>query len=245
MHDETLKRFTRQMVLPQIGLDGQQALMDAHVFIIGVGGLGSPAAMYLAAAGIGEITLVDYDRVDLSNLHRQILFDDSHIGQKKVTAASQRLQQVNPSLNINTIERKLTLDELLKYISDVDVVLDCSDNFTTRHLVNHACVKKQTALVSAAGIRLEGQIAVFNNRASSPCYACLYSDATDEAERCSEVGVLGPLVGIMGSMQALETIKLIAQVGEPLDGRLLIFDAETMQWRDLKLNKDPACAVCA
>ncbi|HEX7027552.1 MAG TPA: molybdopterin-synthase adenylyltransferase MoeB [Gammaproteobacteria bacterium] len=244
MDDETLNRYTRQMVLPDFGYEGQEALRDAHVMIVGLGGLGSPAAIYLAAAGIGELTLADFDRVALSNLHRQILYDDHDLGHKKTAAAAGRLQEINRTLLIHSLDKKITVDHIVTAIDGVDIVLDCTDNFATRYAVNQACVDKGKPLISGAAIRLEGQIAVFNNTPRSPCYACLYPDATDVGERCSDVGVIGPLVGIIGSMQALEAIKLITGIGEPLDSRLLLLDAATLQWRNLKLNKDPGCAVC-
>lgn len=244
MDDETLNRYTRQMVLPGFGYEGQEALRDAHVMIIGLGGLGSPAAMYLAAAGIGTLTLADFDRVAISNLHRQILYDDRDLGRKKTAAASARLLDINRKLQIHTLNEKVTLEHVTAAIGDVDVVLDCSDNFATRYAVNRACVSRGKPLISGAAIRLEGQLGVFNNTPQSPCYACLYPDATDVGERCSEVGVIGPLVGIIGSTQALEAVKLLTGIGEPLDGRLLLLDASTLQWHSAKLKKDPACAVC-
>jgi adenylyltransferase/sulfurtransferase len=243
--DEIVKRYTRQMILPDIGQDGQQAIGDGHALIIGLGGLGSPAAIYLAAAGIGQLTIVDYDRVDLSNLHRQILYTEQDIGKKKTAAAKEKLQQLNPVLRINLVDHRMTDDELVEHCSRVDVVLDCSDNFATRHAVNKACVKNARPLVSGAAIRFEGQIGLFNLGKQSPCYACLYPEGDDEAQRCSEAGVLGPLVGVIGSMQAMETIKLLTASGENLDGRLLIFDARNMQWRSIKLQKDPLCPVCS
>ncbi len=242
--NEQLQRYSRQMILPQIGEAGQQALQDAHILIIGMGGLGSPAAQYLAAAGVGTLSLCDFDRVSISNLHRQVLYTDQDLGHKKTQAAKARLQACNPALTIHTIEHKMTEAELAVAVEQADIVLDCSDNFSTRYAVNAACVAQQTPLVSGAAIRLEGQVAVFNRDQHSPCYACLYADAYEEAARCSEVGVLGPLVGVIGSMQALEAIKLLADFGEPLSNRLLIFDAAFMEWRSLKLNKDPACKVC-
>jgi molybdopterin/thiamine biosynthesis adenylyltransferase len=246
MQDEMLKQYTRQMVLPQIGQQGQQALLDAHILIIGLGGLGSPAALYLAAAGIGQLTICDHDRVDLSNLHRQILYSRQHLGLKKTVAATQQLRAIRPDITINTIEHRMNERELSEHVQKTELVLDCSDNFQTRHLVNAACVRHRVPLISAAAIRLEAQIGVFNNTPQSPCYACLYqTESAEEAQRCSDNGVLGPLVGIAGSMQALEAIKLLTQTGVPLDGRLLTFNAETMEWRNLKLQKDPACSVCS
>ena len=214
MHDEIVKRYTRQMILPDIGQDGQSALQEGHVFIVGLGGLGSPAALYLAAAGVGTLTLNDFDRVDLSNLHRQILFDDSDIGKNKTATTAAKLGRLYPPLNANAVDGKLDLEQLSDYCTAADVVLDCSDNFQSRHLLNQACVNTRTPLVSGAAIRLEGQVAVFNNTPKSPCYACLYPEAVDQTERCSEVGVIGPLVGVIGSMQALEAIKILtAEIG--------------------------------
>lgn len=245
MKDEFLQRYTRQMVLPDIGQDGQQAIHDGHALIIGLGGLGSPAAVYLAAAGIGHLTITDYDRVDLSNLHRQILYSDRDIGKKKTQVAREKLAQINPSLEITSIDHRMSIDELIECCNKANVVLDCSDNFVTRHAVNRACVSTSKPLISGAAIRLEGQIGLFNLQKDSPCYACLYPEGDDEAERCSAAGVLGPLVGIIGSMQAMETIKLLTAVGECLDGRLLILDAATMQWRSVRLQRDPNCPVCS
>lgn len=244
MDDETLNRYTRQMVLTGFGYEGQEALRDGHAMIIGLGGLGSPAAMYLAAAGIGALTLADFDRVAISNLHRQILYDDRDLGHKKTAAAKARLLEINSALQVHTLDEKVAAEHIMAAIDDVDVVLDCSDNFATRYAVNQACVSRGKPLVSGAAIRLEAQLAVFNNTLHSPCYACLYPDATDVGERCSEVGVIGPLVGIIGSMQALEAIKLLTGLGQPLDSRLLLLDANTLEWRNVKLKKDPACVVC-
>ncbi|HEX5057644.1 MAG TPA: HesA/MoeB/ThiF family protein [Gammaproteobacteria bacterium] len=246
MQDEMLKQYTRQMVLPQIGQQGQQALLDARVLIVGLGGLGSPAALYLAAAGIGRMTLCDHDRVDLSNLHRQILYTREHLGKKKTAAAQQQLKAVRPDLEITLIDHRMEGPELSGHVQQADLALDCSDNFQTRYLVNEACVRHRVPLISAAAIRLEAQIGIFNNTPHSPCYACLYqASSEDTQQRCSDNGVLGPLVGIAGSMQALEAIKLLTQTGVTLDGKLLTFNAETMEWRSLKLRKDPACPVCS
>lgn len=247
MQDELLKQYTRQMVLPQIGQQGQQALLDAHALIIGLGGLGSPAALYLAAAGIGRLTICDHDRVDLSNLHRQILYSREHLGKKKTAAAEQQLKAIRPDLAIEAVDHGMDEAELSVHVRNADLALDCSDNFQTRYLVNAACVRHRVPLISAAAIRLEAQIGIFNNTPRSPCYACLYQaeDAEDGQQRCSDNGVLGPLVGIAGSMQALEAIKLLTQTGVTLDGRLLTFNAETMEWRNLKLQKDPQCPVCS
>lgn len=245
MFDDAVQRYTRQMTLPQLGEDGQQALQEAHVLVVGLGGLGSPASMFLAAAGIGALTLCDDDRVHLSNLHRQILYTDRDIGQAKTAAAESRLREVHPALETRLVSHRMNDAELRDAAADTDLVLDCSDNFATRHAVNRACVHAGKPLVSGAAIRLEGQIGVFNRRRASPCYACLYPDGDEIAERCSEVGVLGPLVGIIGSIQAMEAIKIIADIGECLDGRLQILDAQRMEWRDVTVTKDPHCPVCA
>jgi adenylyltransferase/sulfurtransferase len=247
MQDELLKQYTRQMVLPQIGPQGQQALLDARVLIIGLGGLGSPAALYLAAAGIGQLTLCDHDRVDLSNLHRQILYNREHLGKKKTAAATQQLRAIRPDLEITAVDHRMEEPELSEHAAEADLVLDCSDNFQTRYRINKVCVDHRVPLISAAAIRLEAQIAVFNRTPRSPCYACLYQaeSAEDAQQRCSDNGVLGPLVGIAGSLQALEAIKLLTDTGTTLDGRLLTFNAETMEWRCLKLQKDPQCPVCS
>lgn len=233
------------MILPDIGQDGQQAIQDAHVCIIGLGGLGSPAAIYLAAAGVGVMSICDYDRVDLSNLHRQILYTDADVGRKKTSTAAVKLVQVNPALTIHTIDHRMSAEELMERCATADVVLDCSDNFATRHMVNRACVACSKPLVSGAAIRFEGQIGVFNQHKNSPCYACLYPEGDDETQRCSEAGVLGPLVGVVGSMQAMEALKIIIASGECLDGRLLVFDAASMLWRSVTLQKDPQCSVCS
>lgn len=245
MKNELVKRYTRQMILPDIGEDGQHAILEGHVLIIGLGGLGSPAAIYLAAAGIGRLSLCDYDRIDLSNLHRQILYNDLDVGKKKTEVAKTKLQQINPALEIDCYDHRLADSELLDACRRADVVLDCSDNFATRFAVNKACVKQGKPLVSGAAIRLEGQIGVFNINRQSPCYACLYPDVDDEIQRCSEVGVLGPLVGVIGSMQAMETLKLLTATGESIGSRLLTFDAALMEWRSIRLNKDPNCPVCS
>lgn len=245
MDIEIVKRYTRQMVLPEIGIDGQQAIQDAHIMIVGLGGLGCPAAIYLAAAGIGKLTLNDFDRIDLSNLHRQVLYTNDDVGQYKTQVAANKMLSFNPDIETNLINEKLELDALLSHCKAADIVLDCSDNFKTRHLVNQACVQSKTTLISGAAIRFEGQIAVFNQHNNSPCYACLYPDAEDEAQRCSEVGVIGPLLGVIGSMQALEALKLLTITGTSLDGRLQLFDSHTMQWREVKIKQDPQCPVCS
>jgi len=245
MNDEQLLRYNRHIMLPQIGIEGQQKLRDAHVLIIGLGGLGSPAALYLATAGIGKLTLVDDDKVELSNLQRQIIHRNQNIGDSKVASAKSNLQAINDEIDIITIDHRLDKSSLDQQIQQADVVLDASDNFDTRFAVNRACVEQNIPLVSGAAIQFEGQISVFDSRNEHcPCYSCLYPDKGEENLTCSENGILAPVVGIIGSMQALETIKLICQIGEPLYGRLLLFDALLLQWRSMNFKKDPDCQVC-
>ncbi|MCK4834181.1 MAG: molybdopterin-synthase adenylyltransferase MoeB [Gammaproteobacteria bacterium] len=244
-NDEQLLHYSRQIMLPHFGIEGQQRLQDAHIIIMGIGGLGSPAAMYLAAAGVGTLTLVDFDTVDNSNLQRQIIHNVDSIGNSKVSSAENTLRRINPEVTINSIDKKLTLDELESLITDVDCVIDATDNFETRFLINRACVSQQVALVSAAAIQYEGQISVFDlTQKDSACYACLYAEGGEENTNCSDNGILAPVVGILGSMQALEAIKLICELGDTLQNRLLIFDALALQWRTMKLKKDANCAVC-
>jgi adenylyltransferase/sulfurtransferase len=212
---------------------------------MGVGGLGSPAAMYLAAAGVGTLTLVDFDTVDDSNLQRQIIHNTESIGKNKVSSAKNTLLKINPETRIHCIDKKLTLEALESLFKDVNCVIDATDNFTSRFLINRACVSQKTALISAAAIQYEGQISVFDLRQQdSPCYACLYAEGGEENTNCSDNGILAPVVGILGSMQALEAIKLICVLGDTLQNRLLIFDALALQWRTMKLNKDSNCPVC-
>ena len=240
--DEQLLRYSRQIMLPRVDVAGQQALLNARVLIIGLGGLGAPAAMYLAAAGVGHLVLVDHDKVDLSNLQRQIVHTTDNIGRTKTASAAQLLGRLNPEIRLTTIDRKLERQALEEQTRLADVVLDASDNFPTRFLLNEVCVQQRTPLVSGAVIRLEGQVSVF--RPGGPCYRCLYSDTEAETETCSETGVLAPLPGIIGSIQATETLKILLNLGESLSGRLLLLDAATMEWRSIGLKKDPACPVC-
>jgi molybdopterin/thiamine biosynthesis adenylyltransferase len=243
--DDQLLHYSRQIMLPKFGIEGQQQLHDAHVVIIGLGGLGSPAAMYLAAAGVGTLTLLDFDTVDHSNLQRQIIHNSHSIGDSKVSSAKNTLLAINPETTIHCIDKKLAEDELVRVITNVDCVIDATDNFATRFLINRACVAQRVPLVSAAAIQYEGQISVYDLRhEDSACYACLYPEQGEENTTCSENGILAPVVGILGSMQALEAIKLICQLGETLQNRLLLFDGLALQWRTIKLNKDPNCPVC-
>lgn len=246
MHDHQLLRYSRQIMLPQVDIEGQQKLMSARVLVIGLGGLGSPAAMYLAAAGIGHLVLNDFDAVDLSNLQRQIAHDTEHLGFSKVESARQTLLRMNPEIQIETLAHQLEGEELGNVIADSEVVLDCTDNFATRFAVNRACVQSGTPLVSGAVIRFEGQITVFTpGYADSPCYNCLYPDQGELAETCVRNGVIAPLPGIIGSMQALEAIKLIVGIGQSLRGRLLLLDALTMEWSRMNLKKNPHCPTCS
>ncbi len=245
MDDPQLLRYSRQILLPQIGIEGQQRLLAARVLIIGVGGLGSPVAMYLAASGVGHLVLVDHDKVELSNLQRQIVHTTDRIGVAKVVSAQQMLQALNPEVLVTAIAGQLDPEALVEQVQLADAVVDCSDNFATRFALNRVCVANKTPLISGAAIRLEGQVAVFrSDRADSPCYRCLYKDMDELGESCSQTGVLAPLVGIIGSIQATETIKVLLDIGETLAGRLLLLDAFGMEWRSIKLRKDPDCPVC-
>lgn len=245
MNDAQLLRYSRQIMLPQVDIKGQEQLLSARVLIIGAGGLGSPAAMYLAAAGVGHLVIADHDVVDLSNLQRQLLHHDSDIGRSKVESAQESLTTINPDIQVTAIAQKLHGEALDREIRQASVVLDCSDNFATRFAVNRACVARRTPLVSGAAIRMEGQVAVFDSRAAnSPCYHCLYKEGEEEDQTCSGNGVLSPVVGIIGSLQALEALKVILAIGETLAGRLVIFDGLRHEWRTLTLKADADCTVC-
>ncbi len=244
MNDEELLRYSRHVLLPDIDIDGQTAFANARVLVIGLGGLGSPVAIYLGAAGVGHLRLVDFDHVDLSNLQRQVIHRQDGIGENKAASAKAALAKLNPLITVETVEQRV--EDWEAQIKDMDIVVDCTDNFTTRFAINQTCFYQKKPLVSAAAIRLEGQLSVFDHReASSPCYQCLYSPDANDDLTCSEAGVMAPLVGVMGSLQALEVLKLIANIGTPLVGRLLLFDAKHHQWREMKLPKDPCCQLCA
>jgi len=246
LNDDQLLRYSRHILLPEIGIDGQQKLLASHALVIGAGGLGSPISLYLAASGVGRITLCDHDTVDLTNLQRQIVHNTGSIGQSKVTSAREALARINPEVVVDIIQERVEGARLEALVGDADVVLDATDNFATRHAINRACVKFHKPLVSGAGVRFDGQIAVFDLRdAASPCYNCLFPEEGDlEEMRCAVMGVFAPLVGIIGSVQAAEALKLLMGVGQPLAGRLLLLDALSMQWRPVKLSKDVACKVC-
>ena len=245
MNDEQLLRYSRQIMLTEFDVAGQQALLDARVLVIGLGGLGSPAALYLAAAGVGALTLVDHDVVDLSNLQRQIIHDQGFLGQAKVASAAARIAALNPDTRVDRIARLLDGPELAAEVAKATVVLDGTDNFTARYAINAACVATRIPLVSGAAIRFEGQVTVVDPRQdNAPCYRCLYGNAGDEALNCAENGVAAPLVGVVGSIQAMEAMKIIAGVGDSLAGYVLHLDAKRMEWRKLRLTKDPDCPTC-
>jgi adenylyltransferase/sulfurtransferase len=245
LSDDELLRYSRQILVQQIDVEGQLRLKQSRALIIGLGGLGSPVALYLAAAGVGELHLADFDTVDLTNLQRQIVHDTQSIGQSKVDSAMARLAAINPQIHLRAHRSALDTDSLAAAVAAVDLVLDCSDNFATREAVNAACVAEGKPLVSGAAIRLEGQLSVFDpRRVDSPCYHCLYGHGSEAELTCSEAGVVGPLVGLVGSLQALEALKLLAGFGEPLVGRLLLVDALGTRFRELRVKRDPACSVC-
>lgn len=245
MTDQQLLRYSRQIMLPQFDVEGQEKLLQSSVLIVGVGGLGSPVAMYLAAAGVGKLVLTDPDTVDLTNLQRQIVHSTDTVDITKVESAAQRLAQLNPDIAVSCIPEALNGDHLLDAVNSVDVVVDCTDNLESRFAVNRACVAAGKPLVSAAAIRWEGQISVFHPGVeNSPCYQCFYGDVAGLPETCSENGVIGPLLGVLGSMQALETIKLLTGRGEALVGRVLLFDSLNMEWTPIRLAKRAGCQVC-
>ncbi len=246
MNDEQLLRYSRQIMLPQVDIAGQQKLLQSKVLIIGLGGLGSPVAMYLASAGVGHLTLCDHDKVEISNLQRQIVHSTADLGKSKVQSAAETLLALNPEVQLNLADHQLHNAELRQHISNVDVVVDASDNFRTRFQLNDVCVKMNKPLVSGAAIRMEGQVSVFHNENPlSPCYRCLYKDEDDYTETCSETGVLAPVVGMIGTIQATETLKVLLNIGQTLMGRLMLLDAVAMEWRTIKLRKDPQCPVCS
>jgi len=246
MNDKELLRYSRHIMLPQMDVAGQEALLGATVLIIGLGGLGSPAAIYLASSGVGHLVLADDDKVDLSNLQRQIAHTTENIGMSKTRSAAMALEKLNDTIKVTVMDQRLEGRDLEEAVSAADVILDCTDNFTTRFAINAAAVKHKVPLVSGAAIRLEGQVSVFDARDSeSPCYQCLYQEGDDMQLSCSESGVMAPLVGIIGTLQAMEAIKVITGIGQTLTGRLLFLDAQTMQFREMKLKKNPGCPACS
>jgi molybdopterin/thiamine biosynthesis adenylyltransferase len=246
VNDDQLLRYSRHILLDEVGIEGQQQLIDSHVLIVGAGGLGSPVALYLAASGVGHITIADHDTVDLTNLQRQIAHSTDRVGEAKVTSAAQAMHALNPEVRISTLACQLDAAELERLVPTVQVVVDCCDNFTTRQAVNAACVKHHVPLVSGAAIRMDGQLAVYDARdAQSPCYACLFPpDTAPEEVRCATMGVLAPLVGVIGTMQAMETVKLITGIGSRLVGRLQMLDGRGMAWNEMRVKRNPSCSVC-
>ncbi|MFT7133748.1 MAG: molybdopterin/thiamine biosynthesis adenylyltransferase [Cyclobacteriaceae bacterium] len=245
MNDQDLLRYNRQIMLPEIDIAGQEKLQASTALIIGLGGLGCPVALYLAAAGVGTLILADDDTVELSNLQRQIAHGTADIDRLKVASAADSIKDLNPTTRVETIATRLTQQNLTDLLARVDVVIDGTDNFSTRFVINDACLATRTPLVSGAAVQLQGQVMVVDPRqADAPCYRCLYQQATDEAFNCAENGVAAPVVGIIGTIQAMEALKLLAGFGTTLAGYLLVFDAAQMDWRKLKLPKNPACQAC-
>jgi len=245
MEHTTLLRYSRQILLPQIDIEGQQKLLDSSAAVFGLGGLGSPIAMYLAAAGVGRLVLVDFDVVELSNLQRQIVHQTSDLKRPKVASARDSLHGLNPEVDVETIARRLAGPELDEVVSGVDIVIDATDNFESRFAINGACFRQAKPLISGAAIRFEGQISVFHpGVGDSPCYQCLYGTDSGVAETCAETGVIAPLLGIVGSVQALEAMKVLMQIGTTLVGRLLLLDALSMEWQVMRFKRNPDCVVC-
>ncbi len=247
MNDHQLLRYSRHILLPQIDYQGQEKLTKSHALIVGAGGLGSPAALYLAASGVGTLTICDFDVVDLTNLQRQIIHTTQSVGINKAISAQQAIYEINPDVTVQAIQAKSTEAEFSALVSQADVVLDCSDNFATRYMLNSLCVKHKKPLVSGAALGFEGQITVYNMRhENSPCYHCLFPDNGEGTDlRCATNGVFAPLVGMIGTAQAAEALKILMGIGDSLQGRLLLLDALAMQWREIKLKKDASCSVCA
>ena len=246
MNDEQLLRYSRHILLDELGIEGQQRLIDSHALIVGAGGLGSPVAMYLAASGVGRITIADHDVVDLTNLQRQIAHTTARVGQAKVASATQAMHALNPEVRVTALAHKLCAAELDTLVPTVQVVVDCCDNFATRQAVNAACVKHRVPLVSGAAIRMDAQLAVYDARdAQSPCYACVFPpDQAPEEVQCATLGVLAPLVGVVGSLQAMEAVKLLAGLGSRLTGRLQMLDGRSLEWNEVRLQRNPSCSVC-
>ena len=246
MDDHQLLRYSRHIMLPQIDVAGQQRLLAGHVLVIGAGGLGSPAVLYLGSAGVGRLTICDGDAVDLTNLQRQIVHRETSIGVNKAVSAARALQELNPDCNVVAVEKRVGPDDLAELVANADVVVDSSDNFATRHAVNRACVAKRKPLVTAAAIRYAGQLAVFDLREpDSPCYHCLVPDeSAEDGDQCATMGVFAPVTGVIGVLQAGEAIRLLAEGKSPVAGRLMLFDARAMEWQSLDLPRNPQCPVC-
>ncbi|WP_313315871.1 molybdopterin-synthase adenylyltransferase MoeB [Pulveribacter sp.] len=246
MTDEQLLRYSRHIMLDEIGIEGQERILAAHVLIVGAGGLGSPAALFLGSAGVGTLTLVDDDVVDLTNLQRQIAHTTARVGLPKVESAAQAVRAINPDVRLNLVRERVDEAALVRLARQADVVLDCTDNYRTRQAINAACVRAGRPLVAGAAIRLDGQVSVYDPRGEgSPCYACLFSpEAQFEEVQCSTMGVFAPMVGIIGTMQAAEALKLIVGMGQPLTGRLLLLDGRSMEWTQVRVARDPQCPVC-
>lgn len=246
MDDRQRLRYSRHLLLNEFGEEAQERLLASHALVIGAGGLGSAALLYLASSGIGRISVCDGDKVELTNLQRQVVHRNDSIGSPKASSAARTLAAINPEIQVEALEERAGPERLMALVRGADVVLDCSDNFTTRHALNRACVAHRKPLVSGAGIRFDGQIAVFDlRRDDAPCYHCLFAeDARSEEERCATMGVFAPLVGVVGTLQAMEAIKLVAGVGETLAGRLMLFDALASRWHEVRLARDPHCRVC-
>ncbi len=243
--DNELLRYSRQIMLQNIDIQGQHQIRQANLLIVGLGGLGSPVALYLASAGIGQLTLADDDQVDVSNLQRQIIHQDSHQGMDKVESAAKRIRQINPECKISTINQRLDVEQLRSLLPNIDLVVDCCDNFVTRFALNKLCWKTKTPLVSGAAIRWEGQLTSFLMKPESACYACVYDSQSSVDQSCSENGVLGPIVGTIGSLQALEAIKILTGAGKPLVGELLLFDGTDLSFNKIKFVKKQDCPVCS
>jgi molybdopterin/thiamine biosynthesis adenylyltransferase len=246
MNDDQLLRYSRHILVDELGIEAQQRFLDAHALIVGAGGLGSPAAMYLAAAGVGRLTLVDADTVDLTNLQRQILHDTAAVGQQKVKSGRAAIARLNPEVQVHAVAERVDDAWLDSHVPGATVVLDCTDNFATRHAINRACVKHRIPLVSGAALRFDGQISTFDRRdEASPCYACVFpEDQPFEEVACSTMGVFAPTVGIIGTMQAAEALRVIAGIGTPLVGRLMMLDSMRMEWTTMRIARQPDCAVC-
>jgi len=246
MTDDQLLRYSRHILLPELGIEGQEKLLGSHAVVIGAGGLGSPAALYLATAGVGHITLADGDAVDLTNLQRQVLHETASVGLPKALSGQATIARYNPDIRVTAVQMRAEGALLEDLVAGADVILDCCDNFATRHAVNRACVKLRKPLVSGAAIRFDGQVSVFDLRLpDAPCYHCLFPEGQDLEElRCAVTGVFAPLTGIIGTVQAAEALKLLAGIGESLNGRLLLLEGLTMDWRSIRLTRDPGCPVC-